>query len=132
MAGNSLQTQKDRTEQTSPERIRGGVCFTPRVDIYENEKELIVYADMPGVRSEDIDLRYERGELLLHGRFPARQRQGNYLLREYEEGDYYRVFQIHEAIDSRGIDASCKNGVLTIHLPKAEAARPKQVSVRGQ
>ena len=132
MAENYPQSQKDRTEETNPERTRGGACFTPRVDIFEDDKELVVHADMPGVRPEDVDLRYERGELVLHGRFHPRQRPGQFLLREYDEGDYYRVFQIHESIDSARIEATCKNGVLTIRLPKVEAARPRQVNVRGQ
>jgi HSP20 family protein len=102
------------------------------VDIFENDKELTVYADMPGVRSEDVDLRYENGELVLHGRFRPHERKGSFLLREYEEGDYYRVFQIHESIDSTKIEASCKNGVLTIRLPKVAAARPRQIAVREQ
>jgi HSP20 family protein len=130
MADSKLQTQKDRAEQTSPEHTRGGFFFTPQVDIFENDKELTLYADMPGVRSEDVDLRYENGELVLHGRFRPREHQGHFLLREYDEGDYYRVFQIHESIDSTKIEASCKNGVLTIHLPKVEAARPRQIAVR--
>jgi HSP20 family protein len=124
-------TQKDRSETPTVERTHGGVTFTPRVDIYETDKELVVCADMPGVRPEDVDLRYERGELLLHGRVRPRQRAGQCLLAEYEDGDFYRAFSIHESIDNTKIDAECKNGVLTIHLPKAAAAQPKQISVKG-
>jgi HSP20 family protein len=132
MADTKLQTQKDRSEQTTPERTRGGFFFTPQVDIFENEKELTVFADMPGVHGDDVDLRYENGELVLHGRWRPHEHQGNFLLREYEEGDFYRVFHIHESIDSTKITASCKNGVLTIHLPKVEAAQPRQIKVRDQ
>jgi HSP20 family protein len=131
MAENTMQS-KGQAEATVPERTRGGNYFVPRVDIFETEEELTVLADMPGVRSEDVDLRYERGELMLHGRVPQRQHEGQALLREYEDGDFYRVFQVHESIDASKIEASCRNGVLTIHLPKVEAARPKQVKVRGE
>jgi HSP20 family protein len=123
---------QDRPEASAAERTRGGASFTPQVDIFENEKELIVYADMPGVRPENVDLRYERGELVLHGRFHAPERAGHPVLREYREGDFYRVFEIHESIDSSRIEAGCKNGVLTIRLPKVEAAQPRQIKVRGQ
>jgi HSP20 family protein len=132
MAENTMQSTKGQTEATVAERTRGGKYFAPRVDIYETEDELVVLADMPGVRSEDVDLRYERGELMLHGRLPVREHVGQQLLREYEDGDFYRVFQVHESIDSNKIEASCRNGVLTIRLPKAEAARPRQVQVRGE
>jgi len=122
--------QKDRVEQTGAESTRGGTFFTPRVDILETEQELTLFADVPGVRPGDVDLRYEQGELLLHARVQPRQPQDNYLLNEYEVGDFYRTFAIHESIDSSKIGAECKNGVLTIHLPKAEAVRPKRISVK--
>src|SRR6185312_13794201 len=91
-------TVKDRAEVAQPEVTRGGVHFTPRVDIYETDSELTLFAEVPGVRPEDVDLHYEKGELVLYGRVPARH--GNQpLLQEYEEGDFYRAFTIHESID---------------------------------
>jgi HSP20 family protein len=123
-------TPKGRTEPTTPESTRGGVYFTPRVDIYETDKELTLFADLPGVRPDGVDLRYERGELLLHGRVEPRQPEQNFLVNEYEVGDFYRVFTIHESIDAGKISADFKNGVLVVHLPKAEAAQPKQIAVR--
>jgi HSP20 family protein len=130
MGENTSLSQKDRSEQTSPESTRG-VFFTPRVDIYETDNELTLYADVPGVSPGDVDLRYEGGELILHGRVKPRHRDVEYVLQEYEEGDFYRAFSIHESIDASKIEAECKNGVLTVHLPKVERARPKQISVRG-
>jgi HSP20 family protein len=117
---------------TRGETTRSGFFFTPRVDIYETDQELTLFADVPGVSPEGVDLRFERGELILQGRVPRRQRPGQVLINEYEEGDFYRVFQIHESIDSTRIEAECKNGQLIVHLPKVEAAKPKQVQVRGE
>jgi HSP20 family protein len=131
MAETTSLTQKGRTEQAAPESTRGGVFFTPRVDIYETDQELILYADLPGVRPEDVDLRYEQGELVLHGKVRPRHPDVDFLLQEYEEGDFYRVFTVHESIDGSRIEAECKNGVLAVHLPKVEAAKPKQVAVRA-
>jgi len=122
---------KDRTGTAQPETTRGGVFFTPRVDIYETENELTLFAELPGVKPEDVDLRYENGELLLHGRVRPRSANQNLLLQEYDEGDFYRVFTIHESIDSGKITAEAKNGVLVVHLPKAEAVKPRQINVRG-
>ncbi len=132
MAEPSSLTHKDRAEQTAPESTRSGVFFTPRVDIFETDNELRLIADVPGVRPDDVDLRFEKGELILHARVNPRHENENFLLREYDEGDFYRAFSIHESIDSSRIAAECKNGVLTIHLPKSEAARPRQIKVRGQ
>jgi HSP20 family protein len=130
---NITNSTKDRAEVAQPEVTRGGVHFTPRVDIYETDAELTLFAEVPGVRPEDVDLHYEKGELVLYGRVPQRRGdQQTMLLQEYEEGDFYRAFTIHESIDSSRISAECKNGVLTVHLPKAEAARPRQITVRGE
>jgi HSP20 family protein len=131
MAENSAVTQKGRAEQLTPETT-WGVFFTPRVDIYETENELTLYADVPGVRPEDVDLRYENGELILHGRVQPRHTEENFVYQEYEEGDFYRAFSIHESIDASRIEAECKNGVLIVHLPKSERVRPKQITVRGK
>ena len=122
---------KDRADLARPEATRGGVYFTPRVDIFENDKELTLFAEVPGVRPEDVNLRYENGELLLHGRIQPRPENKTPLLQEYEDGDFYRAFTIHESIDAGRIAAECKNGVLTVHLPKVEAVRPRQITVQG-
>lgn len=72
----------------------------PRVDIYETDKELVLYGDLPGVAPADIDLRYERGELVLQGKIARPERRGAAIVSEYEEGDFYRVFQVHKSIDA--------------------------------
>jgi HSP20 family protein len=132
MADSTTLPQKGRTEQTTPERTRGGVFFTPRVDIFENDTELTLMADVPGVRPEDVDLRYDKGELILHAKVQPHAQQGTPLLNEFEVGDFYRAFAIHESIDSTKISAEYKNGVLIVHLPKVEAAKPRQISVRAK
>jgi len=122
--------QKERPAATTPESTRG-VQYTPRVDICETVNELMLYADVPGVRPEDVDLRYQQGELHLHCRVQPRHRDAEFLLQEYGVGDFYRVFTIHESIDSTRIEAGCKNGVLVVHLPKMEAVKPRQINVKA-
>ena len=117
-------------DERRPELTDGTRHFTPRVDILETDKELLLFAEMPGVRSEDVDLRYENGELVLHGKVQPSGNNRSMLLHEYDEGDYYRVFRIDETIDPTKIVAECKNGVLTVHLPKTEAVRPRQITVK--
>jgi HSP20 family molecular chaperone IbpA len=133
MADMTSTAARDRAETARPEATRGGLFFTPRVDILENDHELTLFAEVPGGRPEDVYLRYERGELALHARLaPRRAERRNVLWQEYEEGDFYRAFTIHESIDAGRIAAECKNGVLVVHLPKVEAAKPRQIQVRGQ
>jgi len=125
-------TMTKRTDTTNMENTRSAKYFTPRVDIFETESELVLCADMPGVALNDIDLRYENGELILQGKVAPPARAGHLILGEFEDGDFYRVFQIHESIDSSRIEAECKNGVLTVHLPKAESSKPKQVTIKAK
>jgi HSP20 family protein len=105
--------------------------FIPRVDICDNGSELLLFADLPGVRPEDIDLRYENGELTLKGKVQPRN-QGKAMYRqEYHIGDFERTFEVHDSIDSRRISAECKDGVLKVHLPKTAAFQPVQIKVQG-
>jgi len=124
---------RDRAEVAQAEATRGGVFFTPAVDIVETDKELALFAELPGVKPEDVSLRYENGELVLHAKVtPRTQAPQAWLLREYEQGDFYRAFRIHESIDAGKIAAEFKNGVLIVHLPKVEAAQPRQIAVKTQ
>lgn len=115
----------------SVENTRSARQYSPRVDIFETDHELLLYADLPGVTSDGVDLRYERGELTLQGKVKPRAAHGHPVLREYDTGDFYRVFQIHESIDASKIEAEFKRGVLTVHLPKQEAVKPKVVAVKS-
>jgi HSP20 family protein len=131
MAESTNVVQKEKAGQRVPESTRGGIYFTPRMDIVENDRELTLFADVPGCGSDDIELRFENGELAVHGRVPPRRQEKSFLSQEYEIGDFFRAFTIHESIDSSRIEAECKNGVLTVHLPKVEAVRPRQIKVQG-
>src|SRR5436189_6174852 len=113
MTENTVTTAQRPAEAFGAESTRNGNYFTPRVDIFETEDKLLLYADMPGVKSEDIDLRYENGELILRGKVQQPSVKGNLIFGEYEVGDFYRVFKLHETINASKIDAEYKNGVLT-------------------
>jgi HSP20 family protein len=128
---NTVTTQQSPSTATRAEPMRSGRMFTPRVDIYETEKELLLFAELPGVRPEDVELHYEQGELTLHGKVRPPANAPAYLLQEYQAGDFYRAFRINETIDAGKIQAECKNGILTLHLPKAEVARPRKIPITG-
>ena len=122
-----------QAEESGPqsERTRGGSVFRPNVDIVEKQDELLVLADMPGVKGSEIDIRFEDGELSIHGRAASRQEdQTRYLLQEYAVGDFFRTFRVSEHIDSTKISAEYKDGVLALHLPKVEAAKPRRINVK--
>ena len=123
---------KNRPDSHAVESTRNGLYYSPRVDIYETDGELTLYADLPGVDPQAVDLRYERGELTLKAAAARPERRGQPILGEYGVGDYYRVFQVHESIDASRIAAEYKNGVLIVHLPKPEAVKPKQITIKAQ
>jgi HSP20 family protein len=115
---------------TSIESTRSGLYFRPRVDIVERENELLVLADMPGAGPDDVDVQFNDGVLTIVGRVAERQSSKlEYLSREYGVGDYFRSFQVSDQIDVQKISAEMAHGVLTLHLPKAEAARPRKIAV---
>lgn len=124
--------QESRNEAPRAERTHGGVTYTPRVDILELDDELTIFGDLPGVTSEDLDIQFENRELTIYGKVAPRP-QGAPLRSVYGEygiGDFYRVFAIGQDIDAGRISAELKDGVLVIHLPKAEAVKPRRIEVK--
>jgi HSP20 family protein len=107
------------------------VALTPRVDVLETDDEILVYADMPGVAAEDVDVRFENGELAVHGRRAASHPDKPRTAREFEVTGYFRSFRVTEQIAADRIEAALKNGVLTLHLPKVEAVKPRRIAVKG-
>jgi len=120
-------------EVGTAEHTRGGPYYRPNVDIYELPDELVVQADVPGAKNDQIDINFEDGSLTIHALVPDRQEsQGPYLRKEYGVGDFYRTFRVSEQIDAARISAEYTAGVLTLHLPKVEAAKPRKISVKSK
>jgi len=97
---------------------------TPRVDVLETEQEFLVLADVPGVKPEEVEIRFEQGEMTLHGRRPA----GGH---DESPVDYHRTFAVADTVAADKITAELKDGVLMVRLPKTEAVKPKRITVRG-
>lgn len=133
MVSETMVRQQSEETRSQTERTRGARGYRPQVDIVEKQDELLVLADIPGANGAEIDIRFDDGELTIHG--PAARRQGaetRYLLQEYGVGDFYRTFRVSEQIDASKISAEYKDGVLSLHLPKVEAARPRRINVKTQ
>ena len=120
-------------DRSTVEHTRSGAVYRPEVDILELADELLVHADMPGAKGEDIDIQFEDGSLTIHARVVPRSIESSTtLLHEYGVGDFYRTFRVSEQIDASRIAAQFREGVLTLHLPKAEMAKPRKIHVQGQ
>ncbi len=126
--------EKREGTQARPESTRAGCIYSPNVDIRENRDELLLMVDVPGAKPENVDIHYENGELALHIRIEPRNHKDDaarFLMQEYGVGDFYRSFRLGESIDSSKIHAEVKDGVLTIHLPKIEAIKPRKITVKS-
>jgi HSP20 family protein len=121
---------KTAADPAGAERTRNSLYFRPSVDILEKRNELLVVADVPGAAGDDVDIRFDDGTLTIHAKVEPRHEDTEYLLQEYAVGDYWRTFEISEAIDASRISADYADGVLTLHLPKTEALKPRKIEVK--
>ncbi|WP_432823320.1 Hsp20/alpha crystallin family protein [Trichloromonas sp.] len=110
-------SEKDRTDYVSP-----------AVDIYETDNALTIVADLPGVNKEQLELATDRNILTIEGHAKT-SADPNHLYREFGTAGYYRRFQLPENLDLDQTAAELKDGVLTLTLPKAAAAKPRRIEV---
>jgi HSP20 family protein len=130
MATKEMELKKKKEVKTGAEGTRPGPVFVPAVDIFENELELVVLADMPGVESKNVDIDITDNQLTIYGRVdPVEQEKEVSLYKEFNWGDYSRQFTLSDVIDQAKITAKMDHGVLRVILPKAEKMKPKRISV---
>jgi HSP20 family protein len=130
----SLQDQINRLFNDAFERTgqeSNLTAWAPAVDIYENEQELVVKADLPEVEAKDLDIRVENNILTIRGerRFEKKVNEDQYLRVERAYGSFSRSFSLANTVNADGIKADYQNGVLTLNIPKREEAKPKQIKV---
>lgn len=114
-----------------PDQARSGVF--PPLNISEDEDNLYVTAELPGVKTDDLDIRLENDKLIIRGerKLPEADAQANFHRREREAGTFRRAISLPVKIDSEKVGAVSKNGVLEITLPKAAEVKPRQISVQA-
>ncbi|MDV6030181.1 MAG: Hsp20/alpha crystallin family protein [Phycisphaera sp. RhM] len=105
--------------------------YQPRFDIWEGDEELILYGDLPGVSTDDLDIQFENRQLTIHAKVDRWHDGEGYLYSEYGVGDFQRTFTIGEAINSEAISAELHDGVLTLHLPKSDHVKPRRIEVKA-
>jgi HSP20 family protein len=130
----TLQDQINRLFSDAFERTEGEsnlTAWAPAVDISENEHELLVKADLPGIDPKELDIRVENNVLTIRGerKFEKKVDQDNYLRVERTYGSFSRSFALANTVNADGIKADYQNGVLTLVVPKREEAKPKQIKV---
>lgn len=115
-------------ENVSMESTRTLERVRPLADIYENDDEILVFADMPGVSRDAININLENGKLALTA-VRRLQPAGALNYEEFGDLEYSRTFSVPQGIDAERVNAQFKDGILRLHLPKSEAVKPRQIEV---
>ncbi|QPM69516.1 Hsp20/alpha crystallin family protein [Atribacter laminatus] len=117
-----------RERQPSPNE-----AWVPVVDITEDENEIILWVDLPGVSQKEVDITINGDQLTLKGEKKLDQsNQRKYLRRERVIGPFSRTFQLNLPVETEKISASYRDGVLEIHLPKPMELKPRKVSIQTE
>ncbi len=105
--------------------------WSPAVDIYETENELVLTAELPGIDEKDVEIKIEDNTLTLKGerKFEKETREENYHRIERAYGSFYRSFSLPNYIDQDKISAEFENGLLKIHMPKKPEGKPRKVKI---
>lgn len=127
-----MSERKDITtrQDSTPERNIEIPTLAPLVDIYENDDEILLHADMPGVNKEEININIDNGKLELSGTRKM-ETSGATGWEEFGEVEYHRFFSVPQSIDVGKVNAELSDGVLKLHLPKAEAAKPRIIEIKA-
>ncbi len=107
--------------------------WAPAVDILETENELVLKADLPGIDMKNIQIEFEQGTLTVKGERPFEKKSDNgvgYHRIERSYGQFTRCFSVPETVDAEHVKAEYRGGVLTVTLPKKEAAKPRTIKVQ--
>jgi HSP20 family protein len=100
-----------------------------RINVREQDDAYVLSALVPGIQSEDLNIQVLEDVIRIEGEYKADEAQ--YLVREFPNGSFTRTLRLPVPIDADHVEADITNGVLTLHLPKAESARPKQVKIKA-
>ncbi|WP_061286225.1 Hsp20/alpha crystallin family protein [Leptospira interrogans] len=116
------------SEETKKERVR---ILSPRVDIYSDEENIYLLADLPGVEEKDVQVQLEKDQLIISGKTSNKDIQGELRYSEFRTGEYKRTFTLTESVEEDRISAVYKNGVLNLTLPKRKPLT-KKIEVRSE
>jgi HSP20 family molecular chaperone IbpA len=125
--GKAIDVNVEQEPQGPPESY-----FVPATDVYQTDDELVLVADMPGVPPEGLDVRVEEGVLTLRGSPAGPEAEGEVLLEEFAGGEYYRSFRLPGDYDTDKIQASVRQGVLMVRLPKSERLKPRKIEIQTE
>lgn len=123
-----------KEEVATPEGVestRPGRTYVPRTDIYEKEDGILILTDLPGVDENSLDIVLEKSVLTIDAQAVQELPEGYNLAHyEYDVGNYHRAFKLSEEVDQEKIEATIKNGVLSLYMPFASGPRTRKIQVQ--
>ena len=132
MADEKRELQKKEAQSSvETERTKSRRVYVPKVDIYEAKDAIVLVADMPGVDEKSVEITLDKNILTIAGTVePEAYKDHSITYSEYDTGDYERAFTISDEVDRNKIEASVKQGVLRVTLPKVEPVKAKKIAVK--
>ena len=124
---NAVANRNERKERN--QRVEEQAWFSPEVNIFETNDGYVLEGEMPGVNKQGLEITLEGNTLTIVGRRHEADFGVNPVYRESREGDFRRVFELDPAIDASKISAKMEQGILKLHLPKAEKVKPRKIQV---
>jgi HSP20 family protein len=117
--------------ETETESPLTTASFVPAVDVYEDEKKVVLKLEVPGIEEKDLDVRVENHRLTVKGerKFEQEEKEENFHRIERRFGSFYRTFTLPSTVDTENVDAKYEAGVLKLELKKKPEAQPKQIKV---
>ena len=104
--------------------------FVPSFDVWQSDDRIVLQGNLPGVKPENLEVRFENGSLHVLGKVPPREPTVGMLRREYGVGNFERHFSVGDNIDAEAISASLRDGVVEIDLPFAPKSKPRKIEVQ--
>jgi len=133
----SLREAMDRLfEESVTPTLRGngegqpGAFHRPAADAWESGDAVVIELALPGIDPAEVDVTFEQDSVVISGTLPSRAEEQTWVLRERARGPFQRRFTLNTPIDVDKAEASYKDGVLTLNLPKSEATKPRKIDVR--
>jgi HSP20 family protein len=121
---------EEASTRLMPSRVEREVRLP--LDVYTTPSEIVLTANVPGLKPEEVEITLEGDTLSIRGEFKAPMENVDYIFQERAYGKFSRTLTINVPVDANKVEATFDSGVLTITLPKAEAARPKTIKVEAK
>ncbi len=119
------------TSTAAEQMVDSGRAYSPDVDIFQSDNELLLLVDLPGVEQGSVDINLDEANTLTIRAKNANAEPEGVLMRQFEVGDYYRAFRIGEEFDRAKISGRLKNGLLEVRIPRREETKPRRIEINA-